>query len=260
MGWIKVVDARDPLWKAIEIMAENRIRHVPVVSANKLIGMLSVKDVLQVLEALNANELLKQEVSKFMSGRVIAASPEEPLWRALSIMAEADVGALPIVNDEDEVIGIFTERDVVRDVAPELSWEGEVERLANERPRTVEPTATILDAVSIMNELKIRHLPITERKTLKGLVSALSIMSFLKNNLKDVLKSTEILSEPVTRAQDALTYVPENTPLSEAINALGRSATDALLVVGEDMELKGIMTDRDVLRETARILEKLERP
>ncbi len=259
MGWVKVVDAKDPLWKAISLMAENRIRHLPVTSGGKLIGFLSVKDVLGVLQALNVGELLKQEVSRFISGKVVAASPDEPLWRALSVMAEADIGALPIVEDT-EVVGIFTERDVVRDIAPELSWEGEVERLATENPRAVEETATILDAISIMNEAKIRHLPVVEGRRVKGLVSALSILEYVEKKRKEVMKGPEALSVPVTEALDSLTYVPKGTPLDEAIRALGRAPSDAILVVGDDMELKAILTDRDVMRETARQLERLERP
>jgi CBS domain-containing protein len=57
-----------------------------------------------------------------------------------------------------------------------------------------------------------------------------------------------------------MTYVPKHTPLNDAISALARAPSDAILIIGEDMELKAILTDRDILRETAKILEKLERP
>ena len=259
MGWIKVIDASEPLIRAAELMVENKIRHLPVVSQNKLIGFLSVRDIIEVLNAANASDLLKDESKRFMSGKVIAASPEEPLWRALSIMREADIGALPVVNDNGEVIGIFTERDVVNDVAPELGWEGEVERLANERPRTVESGATLADAISIMNELKVRHLPVVSENKLKGMVTALGIMEYALKHRKELEKGT-LFGSPISEVMEQPVYVSPETPLSEAIEVLGRSPMDAIVVVGEDLEVKGLLTDRDVLRETARMLERLERP
>jgi len=259
MGWIITIDASEPLMKAMELMVENKIRHLPVVSAKKLMGFLSVRDIIDVLGAVNANVLLREESKRFMSGKVIASSPDEPLWRALSVMKEADIGALPIVNDEDEVQGIFTERDVVTDVAPELSWEGSVERLANERPKTIESGATLADVISMMNEIKVRHLPVVSGKRLEGIVTSLGIIKYVLDHRKELEKGT-IFGSPVSEVMEKPVYVSTETPLSEAIDALGRSPIDAVVVVGDDLEVQGLFTDRDVLKETARVLEKLERP
>ncbi len=263
LGWVKTVDAGAPLREAAKIMVENKIRHLPVVSAGKLVGFLSVKDLIEVLDSYNAHELLKEEVSKFMSHKVIATHPEDPLWEVLKAMAEADVGAVPLVDDEGKIQGIFTERDVVTNVATELDWgDAKVERLATLNPRVVEPGTPLGDAIDLMNELKIRHLPVVENAKAKGpalgTVTALGIIDYVLSNEKRLAK--DLKADPVRNVMEGLYYVPKESPLSEAIDALSRSPIDAILVLAEDIVVEGIMTDRDVMIESAKVVEKLAMP
>ncbi len=259
MGWIKVIEAKEPLRNAIKIMVENKIRHLPVVDGGELVGFLSVKDAIDVLDAYNAQDLLKEKVSEFMSENVIAARPEEPLWEVLKVMAEADVGAVPIVDDEGKVLGMFTERDVVLEVAPEIDW-GDVEALkfGSTNVKVVEPATTFLDAVELMKEYNIRHLPVVQNKSAIGLVTALGLLDFALKNEKKLGKGLE--AEPVRSFMEDFVYVPVEAKFLEALETLARSPNDAVLLLGEDKEVKGIITDRDVLRATAKAVERMVRP
>ena len=262
MGWIKTVDVNEPLRKAASMMVENGIRHVPVVDKGRLVGFISIRDVVEVLGSYNARTLLKREVYNFMSKRVVASSPEDPLWEALKAMAEADVGALPLVDEEGKVVGIFTERDVVQNVAPELEWEGKAMDLATKNPKVVEAGTSLSDAIELMNELKTRHLPVVEnaksRGPVLGLITALGVSKFALNNEN---KLPAILEEAAAEeVMESYSYLGEEAELREALEALARSATDAVLLLGEDKVVKGIITDRDVMRETAKYLERLAMP
>jgi len=259
LGWIKVIDLNKPLRDAIKIMVENKIRHLPVVDGDKLVGFLSVKDAIDVLDAYNARELLREKVSKFMSDKVIAASPDEPLWEALKVMVEADVGALPIVDDDGKVLGVFTERDVVLTVAPEIDW-GDVEALkyATTNVKVIEPATTFSDVVEIMKEYNIRHLPVVQGKSAIGMVTALGVLDFALKNEKRLDK--DLSAEPARSFMEDFVYVPHTSKFVEALDALARSPNDAVLLLGEDKEVKGIITDRDVLRLTAKEVERLLKP
>ncbi len=259
LGWIKVIDLNKPLREAIEIMVENGIRHLPVVDGDKLVGFLSVKDAIDILDAYNARDLLREKVSRFMSENVIAARPDEPLWEVLKVMVEADVGAMPIVEDDGKVIGVFTERDVVLEVAPEIDW-GDVEALkyATTNVKVIEPTTTFSDVVEIMKEYNIRHLPIVQEKSVIGMVTALGVLDYAIKNEK--MLGRDIMGEPARSFMEDYVYVAENAKFTEALDTLARSPNDAVLLLGEDKELKGIITDRDVLRLTANEVERLLRP
>jgi CBS domain-containing protein len=263
LGWVKAVDASKPLKEAAQIMVENRIRHLPVTSAGKLIGFISIKDVIEVLDSYNAPELLKDEVSKFMSRKVIATHPEDPIWEVLKAMAEADVGAVPLLNDEGEIVGIFTERDVVTNVAPELDWgDKEVDDVATPKPKVVEPGTPLGDAIDLMNELKVRHLPVVEsaknRGPAKGLVTALGLVDYVIKNIKRLSK--DLKADPVSSVMEEFYYVAKGKKFSEALQTLARSTNDAILVLGEDKVVEGILTDRDVMIESARYVERLAMP
>ncbi|WP_075049176.1 CBS domain-containing protein [Ignicoccus islandicus] len=257
IGWLKVVEYSEPLLNAAKVMVENKIRHVPIVSNKKLIGMLSVKDVIDKLNALNMPDLLKSEVGKLGSGKVIASKPDEPLWLALKVMKEADVGALPIVNEEGEVIGIFTERDVVTQIAPEIEWDKSVKEVGLENPKTVELGTPILDVISLMNEMKIRHVPVVDSSgAVKGMVTALDVIGYALENDR-YKKGIRIFEDAVDTIMKQPVFVREDATLNEALNVLANSNYDYVLIVGEDLKLKEILTDRDVLRITADLMEKL---
>ncbi|ABU81830.1 CBS domain-containing protein [Ignicoccus hospitalis] len=262
MGWIKVVKAEEPLRNAAKVMVENGIRHLPVVEGENLVGFMSIKDVMEVIGSYNAKDLLKKEVYNFMSKKVIAAAAEDPLWEVLKAMAEADVGAVPLLDNEGKVIGIFTERDVVLNVAPELEWEGEAMKYATKNPKVVERGTPLADALDIMNELKVRHLPVVEDAKNKGpalgILTALNVVDYAlrhENKLPEALE--EVSADEV---MSTLSYVVENAEMREAVQALGMSPTDALLLLGDDKVVKGIITDRDVMMATARYVERLAMP
>ena len=263
LGWVKTIDAARPLREAARIMVEAGIRHLPVTSAGKLVGFISIKDIIEVLDSYNAPELIRQEVSKFMSHKVIATHPDDPLWEVLKAMAEADVGAVPLLNDDGEIVGIFTERDVVTNVATELDWgDAKVEKLATLKPKVVEPGTSLGDAIDIMNELKIRHLPVVENAKTRGpavgLVTALGLVRYALENEKRLGK--DLMADPVRSVMEDYRYVSKETPLGEALQTLSRSPADAILVLEEDKVVEGILTDRDVMRETAKYLERLAMP
>ncbi len=92
---------------------------------------------------------------------------------AAAVMSELDVGALPICGENGKLKGMLTDRDiVVRAVAegldPETTPTG---ALAQGKPVTVQATDDIEVALHLMQEHKIRRLPVVEGRLLVGIVS-----------------------------------------------------------------------------------------
>ena len=121
-----------PLEGACKIMVRNGLRRIPVIggeadiskAAKKLLGILTSTDVIRFLNAkelfdhLNSNlatDVLKTNISEIMVKDPITIPPTTTIGELCEIFAEKNIGGVPVVKD-DQVVGIITERDVLRAV------------------------------------------------------------------------------------------------------------------------------------------------
>ncbi len=101
-----------PLARAHERMRSQGVRHLPVLEAGKLVGILSHRDALFV-ETLRDVDPEKVPVEDAMSTDVYTVRPDTPLSEVLSAMAEHKYGCT-VVGDAAHVLGIFTTTDALR--------------------------------------------------------------------------------------------------------------------------------------------------
>ena len=118
-------------------------------------------------------------IADAMTVRVVAVRPDETVQVAIARMLEENVGAVA-VTEEHRLVGIFTERDVLR-LAGDGSRFGEL-KLADVMTRTVltlTPDVDIVDAARLMREKKIRHIPVVEDGNVLGIVGIRDVMGAL---------------------------------------------------------------------------------
>ena len=121
-----------PLEGACKIMVRNGLRRIPVIggeadiskAAKKLLGILTSTDVIRFLNAkelfdhLNSNlatDVLKTNISEIMVKEPITIPPTTTIGELCELFAEKNIGGVPVLKD-DRVVGIITERDVLRAV------------------------------------------------------------------------------------------------------------------------------------------------
>ncbi len=118
-----------PFQEALHIMREKGYRRLPVVgSDNKLIGIVSERDLLHAspspatsLSVWEMNYLLsKLTVSELMTSDVVTVSPDVSIEGAAMRMIEKEVGGMPVVDEQNYVIGVITETDIFRALAEML--------------------------------------------------------------------------------------------------------------------------------------------
>jgi CBS domain-containing protein len=113
-------------------------------------------------------ELLQKKGSE-----VWTISQNAMVYRALQMMSEKGVGALPVVDAADHVIGIISERDYARKVILEgrSSKETSIKDIMTPELFVVGPNNTLNECMGLMSEKRIRHLPVLDNKKLVGIIS-----------------------------------------------------------------------------------------
>jgi CBS domain-containing protein len=98
--------------------------------------------------------------------------PQATVFEAIQLLARKNIGALPVVEG-DRLIGIFSERDYTRKVALEgkTSHTTKVREILTTDIATITPHDTVEDAMRLMTEKHIRHLPVMENDRMIGFVS-----------------------------------------------------------------------------------------
>jgi CBS domain-containing protein len=105
-------------------------------------------------------------------GAVIGCSEDETVGAVVARLVDKRIGAVPVLRG-DAVIGIFSERDVIRCVAEHgpVSVDLKVATVMTSPAVTVEPDSGIMDALSLMTRRRFRHLPVVEGEKLVGFIS-----------------------------------------------------------------------------------------
>jgi len=103
---------------------------------------------------------------------VWSIAPAATVFDAIALMADKNIGALPVVED-DRLIGIISERDYTRKVIlkGKSSKETRVEEIMTRDLVTAEPSDTVVDCMRVMTEKRVRHLPVMEGAQMVGVLS-----------------------------------------------------------------------------------------
>lgn len=121
-----------------------------------------------------------------------STSPDATVYDALKLMADQDVGAL-LVIENNRLVGIFSERDYARKVIlhGKTSNETLVSEIMTDRVVYVKPSQTTEECMAIMTEKHIRHLPVLEGDQILGVTSIGDVVKALLSKQEFVIAQLE---------------------------------------------------------------------
>ncbi len=130
----------------------------------------------------------------------VTAPPEAPIREIAAIMADRRIG-LVVLTRGDEIAGVVSERDIVRAAAQGLDLGLPAEAIATKRVVTIEADADVGEAIALLRRHNIRHLVVTEKGRLYGV---LSIRDLIREEeaLADAVGYAEVLAEHSSAAGD----------------------------------------------------------
>jgi CBS domain-containing protein len=114
-------------------------------------------------------------LSDVMTKDVLAVERDAPLTRAAATMVARAVGAV-VILEHDRLIGILTERDIMKAVASEQANESRVDAWMTGHPEVVTPDDSTDHAAALMIHGGFRHLPVVEDSRVVGIVSIRDLM------------------------------------------------------------------------------------
>lgn len=116
------VNSRSTLREAIKLMAELKLRAIPVVSGSEYLGMLTDSGIRDPLAAALSKEidrksqraLLDSPVIRYMREDLPILSPESRIVEAISLVLESESGVVPVLDDRGMLCGVIGSRDLLK--------------------------------------------------------------------------------------------------------------------------------------------------
>lgn len=117
----EVVCVRDdaPIETAEAMLESRRIRHLPVVHDEKLVGLITYRELARAFEHEGFD--LRTPVREAMTSPVTTVAQDASLLDAIRLMLENRFGCLPVVGDDGTLVGIVTEADLLRVAAEKVA-------------------------------------------------------------------------------------------------------------------------------------------
>ena len=197
------------LSEAAEVMTNCNVRRLPVVDGSRLVGLLSVSDLVSAVAKINDHREIRD---RFVNKHTFAIWEETPLPVVGRIMELAEVDAMPILNSENKLTGTISERDLIR-----------CSRIEDDVETSDFSTGTDDDEWTWES--------IRDNHTISYGISKVELPN---HPVKDFMV-TKVIS------------VPNNAEISDCALKMKRGRVDQMPIIDNDQRLSGMLFDREVI-------------
>ncbi|MGB1952618.1 MAG: CBS domain-containing protein [Candidatus Puniceispirillum sp.] len=132
-------------------------------------------------------------IAKLIERGCVTVKADSSLETVVGMLVEWGIGTVVVVDQNMQVLGILSERDIIRHLSEKKPLEGMTAKdLMTVEVITVDQQATSSELMHLMTENRIRHVPITKDKKLVGIVS---IGDVVKRMLEKYERETELIKQ-----------------------------------------------------------------
>lgn len=250
---------------AVKLMAKEGFRRIPIADpgTKTVAGIVTATDVVDYLGGGKKFEIIQQKfagnffkainepVKLIMTKKVFSVKTSAKISEAIHLMKEKNVGGLPVVDEENHVRAIITERDIASMFADRISGV-KVSQLMTEKVVTALPKTTIFEAEKTMTLQGFRRLPIVADGKVVGIITAMDIIRFFgSGEIFKHLQSgaiTQVLNTPALEiATKTVATIEPEADVGQAARIMQEKNLGALPVV-QNEKLVGIITERDFFK------------
>lgn len=254
-----------PVYDAIRVMVKAGFRRIPVVDpgTKRLRGIITATDVVnylgggkkfQIIQRKyggNFYRAINEQVKSVMTREVASTLTTSNIGDAIERMKTHRVGGLPVVDEENRVWAIVTERDIAFIFTGKISGV-KVAEVMSKKVVTAKPETSIFEAEKTMIQHGFRRLPIVENGKITGIITVMDILRFFgSGRVFQHLQSGTIVQVLQTSifeiaVKDVVT-VDQEADVGQAARLMQEKKVGALPVV-QNERLVGIITERDFFK------------
>jgi CBS domain-containing protein/anti-sigma regulatory factor (Ser/Thr protein kinase) len=128
---LRTASPQMPLSKVLDILRINRISGVTVLEEGKLVGIVSLEDIVRAMEKND----LAAPTSQYMTRDVITVASYDSIVKAIRIFTEKGLGRLPVVDEDQKLVGMITKGDITRGILVALQKDYKEEEVRRYRAR-----------------------------------------------------------------------------------------------------------------------------
>ena len=209
--------ARDPttiapdadITDAARLLLDNRIRRLPVVENDKLVGLVTIADLIGSMADLN----MSGPIGQYLNNGVVPVWNETPLPVVARVMELAHVKAAPVLDSNLDLVGIISDRDIIS-------------------ASVIEDTVEMSDMSAGADD---------DAWTWESMRDTMSIYySVSRIKVPNIIAKDIMVKDPITAASIS--------GVSDCARKMKRSKIDQMPVVNANQKLLGILRDRDLLK------------
>lgn len=253
-----------PVLEAVEKMSKG-YRSIVIEHGGKINGLLLA---MHVVDYLGGGEyykiveqrhkynifsaLEKEPVESIFERNPIIAYIDEKLVSVLEKMVIHNIGIVPVVLRDGTVYGVITEHDLVRHLSSAVSIGVRSSEVMTSPVISIEAGSSLKSTMEKMVKYGFRRIPVVDNNIVVGIITAMDIINyfgsheaFKKTVNADIREATSLPVDELMRRE--LVTVSPDDDLSEAVRKMYERKVGSVLVVNDNMELLGIITERDVL-------------
>jgi CBS domain-containing protein len=213
------IGPEDDIQAAARLLVRHKIRRLPVVENSRLVGLVSVADLIHAIAQMK----IRQEIKDIYMSQTFALWEDTPLPLVGRIMEISGVDAIPILDADSRLQGIISERDLIRN-------------------SSIEDSVGVSDFSNGTDDDEWTWESIRDMHTMSYGIS--------KVQLPDRPVKTAMVKNVVS--------VPQNAEVSECALKMRRARIDQLPVVNGDKRLVAMLYDRELIRVLCRPAEQAE--
>lgn len=261
------------IMNAMKFMINKNFRRFPITDAGtkRLRGVITATDFVNFFGGGKKHWIIRNryngnlsiavnaEVKEIMERNVVAVSDDASVEELVELMFEKKVGGCPVIDDREVVVGIATERDILRLLAKIRKIDGIASEFMTKNVVTIRAKDSIETAMKTMISKRFRRLPVIEDGILLGLITSREILSYFGKgeafkmleygDVNEAIKKpvATILGNAEINMHREVLMFPKDVLISQIVSSMLEKGHGVALIV-EESKLEGIITEKDLVK------------
>ena len=190
-GDVVSFDEEDNLADICDCLMNNNFRRVPIMHQDKLVGIISRADLIKANKDKFKPQGLEEKSTKYEEGLLakdvmkcglLTVKRHMPIYEAMDILATRNITGLPVIDDSMNLVGIVSEKDILKLLYDPKAEPGKVEDFMTEKVVSFNHDDSLHDVCDCLMYNYFRRVPILQHGKLAGVISRADLIIYILKN------------------------------------------------------------------------------